>query len=122
MKFLQRRKILKQANYLELTPIRLVTEEVDQNNLVTILMPKFTSKFTQKYFLPRSKSPYIRIKLDELGSASWLAIDGKKKVRVIIDELKEKFGEKIQPAEERLTTFFTMLYQQKLISFAEITA
>lgn len=121
MKFFARRKILKQANYLELTPMRLVAEEIEPDNLVTVLMPKFKTKFMQKYFLPRSKSAYVKIKLDELGSATWLAIDGKKKVSNIIAELQEQFGDKIQPVETRVTTFLTMLYQQELISFLEIT-
>jgi hypothetical protein len=58
--------------------------------------------------------------LDELGSASWLAINGEKKVSEIADELEKKFGEKIHPVEERLTKFLSLLYNHKLILYKEI--
>lgn len=118
--FSERRKILKKANYLELHPIRLHNEEIDQENLVTILIPKFTNRVLVKYLVPKMKSPTIKLKLDELGSASWLMFDGKKSVGAIAAALKDKFGDKIQPVNERLTKFLTGLYEQKLISFTEI--
>ncbi len=118
--FSERRKILKNANYLELHPIRIHKEEIDKENLVTILIPKFTNKFLVKYFVPKMKSPVIKLKLDELGSSAWLLFDGKKNVGTIAASLTEKFGDKIQPVNERLTKFLTGLYEQKLISFTEI--
>lgn len=118
--FWQRRAILKKTNYLDLTPIRLVTEEIDANHIVTILIPKFTSRFAKNHVVPKLKSPHIRLKLDVLGSASWSAIDGKKKVYDIADELMQKFGE--IEATERLTKFLTVLYGQKLITFVEVSS
>ena len=120
MNFFQRRAKLKNANYLEVTPIRVLNEEVDENNLVTILIPKVTNSFAKKYFEPMLKSPVIKLKLDEIGSASWLAIDGKKKVVEIATELVQKFGDKIDPVEERLTKYLTTLYEQRFITFQEI--
>ncbi|MEW6195945.1 MAG: PqqD family protein [Bacteroidota bacterium] len=118
--FLERRKILKKANYLELHPIRLHKEELNEENLVTILIPKFKNPFLVKYLVPKMKSPVIKLKLDELGSSAWLMFDGKKNVGKIASSLTEKFGDKIQPVNERLTKFLTGLYEQKLISFTEI--
>ena len=120
MNFFQRSKRLKNANYLDLTPIRLEKEEIDSENLVTILIPKFKNNFAKKYIVPRLKSNLIKLKLDELGSESWLTIDGMKKVGEIAKELSLKLGEKIHPAEERLTKFLTVLYEQRLITFNEI--
>jgi hypothetical protein len=120
MNFFQRRARLKNANYLEVTPIRTVKEETDEEKLVTVLIPKVTSRLGKKYFEPMLKSPFIKLKLDEIGSASWLAIDGQKKVGIIAAELVNKFGDKINPVEERLTKFLTTLYEQRLITFQEI--
>lgn len=120
MNFFQRRAKLKNANYLEVTPVRVLNEEVDENNFVTILIPKVTNRFAKKYFEPMLKSPVIKLKLDEIGSASWLAIDGKKNVAEIASELVQKFGDKINPVEERLTKYFTTLYEQRFITFQEI--
>lgn len=120
LNFKQRRKILQGANYLDLHPYRLHKEIIDEAGKVTLLLPKFTNKFSVKFLVPFIKSPDIKIKFDELGSASWLAIDGVKNVREIADELTAKFGDKIQPAHERLTKFLTGLYLQGSISFNEI--
>lgn len=120
MNFFQRRAKLKNANYLEVTPVRVLKEEVDESNLVTVLIPKVTNRFAKKYFEPMLKSPLIKLKLDEIGSASWLAIDGKKKVAEIAAELVQKFGDKIDPVEERLTKYLTTLYEQRFITFQEI--
>lgn len=119
-RFLHRRAILKKANYLNLTPMRLLQDEVGEDNKVALLFPKFEGKLTKKYIAPMLKSPYIRMRLDEFGSAVWLVIDGKKKVQEIADELVQQFGDKIQPVEQRLTKFLTLLYTQKVITFAEI--
>ncbi|MFA7228751.1 MAG: PqqD family protein [Melioribacteraceae bacterium] len=120
MNFFQRRAKLKNANYLEVTPVRNVNDELNEDKLVTVLIPKVTSRLGKKYFEPMLKSPYIKLKLDEIGSASWLAIDGKKKVGEIAAELDKIFGKKIAPVEERLTKFLTTLYEQRLITFQEI--
>jgi hypothetical protein len=120
MNFFQRRAILKKANHLDLTPIRMVTEEIDDANMVTVLIPKFTSKLGKKLITPSLKAPYIRLKLDLFGSATWLAIDGQKKVGAIAQLLLEKFGDKIQPVEDRLTKFLALLYEQRLVSYEEI--
>lgn len=120
MNFFQRRAKLKNANYLEVTPVRVLKEEVDENNFVTILIPKVTNRYAKKYFEPMLKSPLIKLKLDEIGSGSWLAIDGKKKVAEIAAELVQKFGDKIDPVEERLTKYLTTLYEQRFITFQEI--
>jgi hypothetical protein len=66
------------------------------------------------------KSPDIKVKLDEFGSSAWLKADGTKKVHQISDELFQHFGEAINPVHERLTKFFTQLYEYKFITFNEI--
>ncbi|MEW6653713.1 MAG: PqqD family protein [Bacteroidota bacterium] len=120
MNFLKRRKILKNTSAFDLTPLKLAGHEINDDNLVTVLFPKFENKFTVKYLQPKLKSPFIKLKLDELGSAVWLAIDGNKQAGVIAMELVELLGDKIQPVEERLPLFLTQLYEQNLITFKEL--
>jgi len=106
-----------EVNLWELIPIRKFEFEKSENELVTILIPKFTNKFLVQHLMPRLKYPFIKIKLDEIGSAVWNEIDGKKKVGEIADILEKKFGEKIQPIEERLSKFFTQLKLHQFIDF-----
>ena len=77
LSFSERRRIFKSANYLDLTPIRLHKEEVSEENLVTVLIPKFRNRFALRFIVPKLKSDVFKLKLDELGSAVWLSIDGK---------------------------------------------
>jgi hypothetical protein len=120
MNFFQRRKVLKKANYLDLTPICAKKHLIGDDEKVTVLIPKFTNKFVVERIVPKLKHPDMKLNLDEIGSAVWLLMDGKKKVKEIALELSQKFGDKIQPVDERLTKFLTQLYEQRLITFDEI--
>jgi hypothetical protein len=113
-------KIKSGINYLELTPVRKYKYKVEENGKVTVLIPRFTNKFLTKHLMSRMKSPDIKVNLDEFGSSAWLKADGSKRVNQISDELLSQFGEVINPVNERLTKFFTQLYQYKFITFNEI--
>jgi hypothetical protein len=117
--FFERRKIFKTANYLELTPVLIFDSEESEEGLITILIPRFKGKFMNKYIV-REKARYIYLKLDELGSATWKAVDGKKNVGQICEELKVTLGDKLTHAEERITKFLSILYNNRHITFKEI--
>ncbi|MDP2424532.1 MAG: PqqD family protein [Bacteroidales bacterium] len=116
----QRRRILKNANYLELIPVRTQTFETGEDGQITLLVPKFKSKTLSYFIIPQSKSDHFRINFDQLGSATWQMIDGKMNVGKICTALSERLGEKIHPAEERVTKFLTLLYEQRYITFTEL--
>ncbi len=120
LSFYQRRKILKNVNYLDIIPYRVYKEEIDEKGFVTILIPKFKREFANNYLRRIGKPLDIRIKLDEFGSETWTLINGNRTVTDIGKKLVSKFGEKIQPVEERLTKFLTNLYLQGYISFNEL--
>ena len=117
--FLERRKIFKKANYMDLHPILKFEHSIGEDGLVTINIPRFNSSFFQKMIL-KKRSKFIYINLDKLGSQVWLEIDGKKDVFEICNILKEKLGEELTQAEERVTKFLSILYNNKHISFKEI--
>ncbi|MDP4266089.1 MAG: PqqD family protein [Bacteroidota bacterium] len=117
--FFKKRKILKEMNYLELTPVRRFEYEIAEDGLVNILIPKFKNKFLNK-FIPTNKPADIRIKLDELGSFVFQQIDEQKKVHEISELLSEKTRDTIQSSYERTTKFLTLLYSNQYISFKEI--
>lgn len=117
--FFKRRKIFKTTSLLELTPFRKIEHEVSENGLVVLLYPKFRHNKVSRFMLG-NKSPYIRLNLDEIGSASWLMIDGNKNIRIIADELSDQMGEKVQPVHDRLGKFLSQLYNNKFISFKEL--
>lgn len=120
LSFSERKKILKKTNTLDLTPFKLHSEEVDEENQVTVLIPKFKNKFAVKFISPKLKSDVFRIKLDKFGSFIWIKMNGNYKVHQIIKDAVEHFKDEIQPAEERVSKFLFQLYEQRLISFNEL--
>lgn len=118
--FTERRKLLKDANYLDLRPTKSYDHKDLEEGTVGVLVPKFGNWFTKTFFLPFSKADVVVIKLDKFGSETWKLIDGKRDVGEICKILLDIFGDDIQPVEERITRFLTTLYEQRLISFVEI--
>lgn len=116
----EQKKIFQNANSLDLTPVKLHSEEVDEQNLVTVLTPKFQNRFAVKYILPKMENKFFKIKLDKLGSFVWLNLNGKNKVREIIYKSLVEFGDEIHPADERINKFLLQLFNNKLISFSEV--
>lgn len=123
MNFFVRRKFLKKANFLDLTPVRVVNHEIRDNGNVTILMPRFRKKWISTLFQPRSKSQFITIRLDHFGSETWLLIDGNRKVSELCEQMKNQLTGELgngEAAEERITRFLSLLYDQRYITFVEI--
>ena len=119
-KIFGKEKLNSSINYLELTPKRIYEHEIEPSGKVSVLVPKFRNKFLVSVFMKRLKSPYIKAKLDEFGSLTWIEMDGSKKVIDISKILTDKFGDKVQPVNERLTKFLTQLYKYNFITFKEI--
>jgi hypothetical protein len=107
----------KEVNLLELIPIRNIEWEKSVEGTVILLKPKFQHPFLMARVLPKLKRPYYQVKLDEVGSFFWESCDGKKTIRDIAEEMKNHFGEKIEPTYERLSLFLQSLEKNKFIRF-----
>lgn len=118
--YFKKRSILKRSNFLDLTPVAKYTHEKDDHGLVVVLVPRFIGYLGTRLLQPRLKNPWFKISLDEIGSVVWLLADGKTTVREICRQAEEELGEKIQPVNQRVTTFLSQLYMKKLITFVEI--
>ncbi|MFO7978305.1 MAG: PqqD family protein [Bacteroidales bacterium] len=118
--YFKRRGILKNANFLDLTPLPQHPHQLDDQGLVQVLAPRFTSFLTKKFLQPKAPSPHIVLSLDENGSAVWLLCDGNHDVRTICNILEEQLGPKIHPVKDRVTRFLAQLYKDNLIIFREI--
>jgi hypothetical protein len=124
LNFFQRRKILKKANYLDLTPVRMMDFEILEDGRVDILMPRFKHHLLKRALQPHWKKEFIRIHLDEIGSVIWKQIDGISNVNELCNRLQMTYPEKLHPQEEtekRVTDFLSLLYRERYITFKEIT-
>ncbi len=106
-------------NYLDLTPVRIYQHVEKPDGLIDVLVPKFKNKLMVR-LTTRVKNPYIKANLDAFGTETWLQMDGNNTVARIAGKLTEKFGEEIQPVNDRLTKFLTQLYTYGFISFNEL--
>lgn len=107
-------------NILELTPVQLFAYEYRNDGQIDILVPRFKNQFFQK-LIPKNRNNYIKANLDEMGSAVWELIDGKRTVKEIALVLEEKFTEQISPAYQRVAIFIQRMNANKFITFIEFT-
>jgi hypothetical protein len=117
---LLKNKKFKDLNLMELTPVRNYEHIENEKGLIDVLVPRFTDWFFGKLLMPRMKKKYIKANLDEIGSVTWLLIDGDNKVYQISDKLSDHFGEKVEPTVNRITLFMHQLYRNGFITFKEI--
>jgi hypothetical protein len=99
-------------------PRACVGHEADEAGTVKLLVPRFRAGWMQ-WLQKRLRKPHIRVSLDEIGSAVWGLIDGRRTVVEIGEELERRFGERIRPTHERLGFFFGMLRRNKLVELDE---
>lgn len=118
--YFEKRRLLKSANFLKLTPVRRHEFRVEEDGMVTVMVPKFSGWLSSKILQPFVRHPYIYLSLDEAGSATWHLCDGNRNVETICLALKQTLGEKVHPTEDRVTTFLSRLYKDKIITFREI--
>lgn len=113
----QRKQLLKQANLLDLIPMRVNEHTLDTDGKVVVLVPKFKNPFWSKMFIPHSKSKNINVRLDSIGTVVWLSIDGVRTVSQIYDEIAGASVDEIDELESRIHQFILKLYHQRFITF-----
>ncbi|VAX28324.1 hypothetical protein MNBD_IGNAVI01-1469 [hydrothermal vent metagenome] len=108
---------MEEPNYKELIPVRQCKYE-EKDGLVTVSFKKESTKIGKIFFKWIKDRPH-RIDLDEIGSFVWGKINGVLNVGEIIDITREHFGEKVEPAEERVVIFMKQMHRTKLIMLYE---
>ena len=108
------------VNLLELVPEQIVKSEREEDGIVTVLGPRFKSRFMKQLVGSRMKSPYFKIKLDDIGATVWESIDGERNIGVIAQMLRDKFGERIEPCHDRIAMFFTQLELSRFIRYTNL--
>ena len=102
-------------DFLALEPKRLLQWEMDSEGRAVLLRPKFGSGRLGRILLSWFGPAHYRIRLDEVGTAIWVCLDGETPLVTVASELKKKFGSRVEPAEERLQRFVDDMIRKKLI-------
>lgn len=109
-------KSVKDENFLLYVPIKKHKTYEERKGRIFLVFhhDKLVEKLASKLF----KKPRVSdLELDELGSAVWKLIDGRRTVLQITEEMKIRFGERCEPINERLIMFIRYLNRRDWINF-----
>ena len=102
-------------NLFDTVPIRasqVLTEWEGEH--VVLAFPRFKQKWMQRWLLPKGMPSYMRVQLEEHGTAVWMLIDGKRTVSEIISLLASHFkGE--AGYESRVTTYLMRMQKDGFV-------
>lgn len=101
-------------NLLDTVPVRsehLTTEW--EGDCIVLAYPRFKRAWMRRFFLPKSMSPFIHIRLEEHGTAVWELIDGRRTVREIIGLLAGHFAGEEYAA--RVTAYLMQMQKDGLV-------
>lgn len=101
-------------------PVRNVQENIQEDSTVTLVVPKFKSKWMQKWLIPEKRSKHIRVHLDETGSKVWHLIDGVRNTCEICDLLAADSTEQTHSGNRtdiQVTEFLRQLFRNRFITF-----
>ncbi len=86
-----------------------------------LLVPRFRKGPLAKWLQPKLKRPYMRVNLDDIGTFAWKGMDGTTPFHELAENMKKHFGDKVDPAEDRLKRFMTILYKDKFVTLTAPT-
>jgi len=83
---------------------------------ITLLVPSYGRNSFSRWFERRMRTKPFKVHLDDVGTFVWQRCDGETQVAEIANGLREEFGERIEPAEDRLVEFLTHLVRGQFVS------
>ena len=102
-------------NLLTLTPVAAAASEDDGERVVVVRpYPQGLGLRTPFDWLIFLLAPR-RLKLDELGSYCWRRLDGESTALQIASDVRARYGDAVEPAEERVGRFLQQLLREELI-------
>lgn len=114
-----RKDPLGEINLLELAPIRVARWRQVEDRVV-VERPQPRARFPRILLEWLSYMMAVKnLRLDEVGSFAWRLLDGKHTVGQVSEALRERFGETVEPAEERLGHLVRLLRQEGLVAYPE---
>ncbi len=100
-------------------PMRRYGFEEREENLIRVIIPRFTDGFFGRMMKKVAVQTEDTLNLDELGTYVYRRCDGERTVEEIARGIKEEFGEKAEPVEDRLRMFIQEMFKRNLITFVK---
>lgn len=82
---------------------------------VRIREPRFGNSAVGRWLGRKLGRPFIEVTLDRLGSAVWLAIDGRMTVRELVQKVLRDLDEDIPDLDQRIYLFLNHLARNRFI-------
>lgn len=101
----------------DLAPVHRHRWEEREDGLVTVLVPKFTSRIARRWLVPLLARPEMRVRLDALGSFVWRQCDGTASVRQIAEQVTAQFGGERDAALVGVVRFVRKLAHEESLTF-----
>jgi hypothetical protein len=95
-------------------PHRTASHEVADDGRVVVLQPRFAFGPLQKLMV-RWNRPFVRVRLDEVGSFIWLRAEGDSDLETIASALQQQFGDRVPNARVRTVAFARSLVRARLL-------
>lgn len=87
-----------------------------EDGRILVFRPRFGESALGRKFASWLGLSDYRIRLDEIGTLVWKQCDGRRPASQIADALRKQFGERIEPAEDRLQTFVFQMSRARMIA------
>ena len=97
-------------------PHRMLEWREGEDGRCILLRPKFGRSSVGRWLASRVAEPHYRIRLDEVGTFVWKACDGETSVASIADRMREEFGPRAEPAEQRLAMFVSKMLRARMLA------
>ncbi|MCK4547548.1 MAG: PqqD family protein [Candidatus Eisenbacteria sp.] len=100
-------------NILDRIPFRNRDFLVEDEKVI-VLVPRFDGPLGN-WITKRLTNPCYKVRLDSFGTEVWNLCDGSRTIREIARILRDKFGDEIEPAEQRVAGFAQRLDRGRCI-------
>lgn len=102
-------------DFAEVRPRRLL-ESRDEEGCSVLLRPRLGSTRLARWVARLGGDPHYRIRLDDVGSLVWRACDGETSMAEIAIRMREHFGDRVEPVDERLAQFVRKMLKGKMLA------
>ena len=106
-------------DFARVQPRRLLDWREEDGRCV-LLRPRLGTTRVARWVTRLAGDPHYRIKLDDVGTLVWKACDGRTSLADIVGQMRERFGEQVEPADQRLSQFMRKMLKGRMIAVAPL--
>ena len=102
-------------DFATVQPRRLL-EWREEDGRCVLLRPRLGTSRLGRWVAGLGGDPDYRIRLDEIGTLVWRACDGHTSLADIVRRMREQFGERVEPADQRLSQFMRRMLKGRMLA------